>query len=185
MKISHNYYLIIDLEATCSDDGSVPRNEMEIIEIGAVILNAHTLVIASEFQTFIRPVRHPILTEFCTKLTGITQVDLANAPLYSEAIESLKKWIYVYDDAVFCSWGDYDRHQFLQDCSYHQIAWPFRSGHINLKAAFAKSLGLTKKAGVSSALRHLELTFEGKSHRGLDDARNIARIVQRVRLTMS
>ena len=29
------YYLVVDLEATCSDDGAVPRDQMEIIEIGA------------------------------------------------------------------------------------------------------------------------------------------------------
>jgi inhibitor of KinA sporulation pathway (predicted exonuclease) len=36
MRITNDYYLIIDLEATCSNVGEVPRHEMEIIEIGAV-----------------------------------------------------------------------------------------------------------------------------------------------------
>ena len=37
-----SYFLIVDLEATCSNDGSIPREEMEIIEIGAVMLNRST-----------------------------------------------------------------------------------------------------------------------------------------------
>jgi inhibitor of KinA sporulation pathway (predicted exonuclease) len=28
-----SYFLIIDLEATCSDDGIIPRHEMEIIDL--------------------------------------------------------------------------------------------------------------------------------------------------------
>ena len=51
MRIPTAYYLIIDLEATCSDDGSIPESEIEIIEIGAVMQNSITFEIQSEFQT--------------------------------------------------------------------------------------------------------------------------------------
>jgi inhibitor of KinA sporulation pathway (predicted exonuclease) len=68
----------------------------------------------------------------------------------------------------------------IQDCEYHRVAYPFRSGHLNLKAEFARTLGRRKKLGIAEALRHLGMTFEGSHHRGLDDARNIARIVRRV-----
>jgi hypothetical protein len=33
----------VDVEAMCSDDGTVPRHEMEIIEIGAVIQSSQSL----------------------------------------------------------------------------------------------------------------------------------------------
>ena len=55
-------YLVIDLEATCDDQGGVPRHEMEIIEIGAVLVAADTLAPLDEWQSFVRPVRHPELT---------------------------------------------------------------------------------------------------------------------------
>ena len=177
MKIAGAYYLIVDVEATCSDDGSVPRHEMEIIEIGAVMQHARTLAIASEFQTFVRPVRHPRLTTFCTNLTGITQGDLADAPAYPAALEKMQQWMGAFADALFCSWGDYDRNQFAQDCEYHQVAYPF-GGHLNLKAEFSQCLNLRRRFGITQALRRLGLSFEGSHHRGLDDARNIARIVR-------
>lgn len=180
LNIPNAYYLIVDLEATCSDDGSVPKYEMEIIEIGAVVQDARIFEIVSEFQTFVRPVRHPWLTPFCTELTGIGQDMIADAHLFPEAIESFKTWMGQFDDALFCSWGDYDRNQFLQDCGYHEIDYPFRSGHLNLKAAFACVRNLRRGVGIWQALRHLGLKFEGAHHRGLDDARNIARIVRRV-----
>jgi inhibitor of KinA sporulation pathway (predicted exonuclease) len=180
MNISNDWYLIIDLEATCSDDEAVPRQEMEIIEIGAVMQSSRTFEVEGEFQTFIRPVRHPVLTAFCTELTGITQHDVADAPPFRQAMEEMKEWTGTFGDALFCSWGDYDRNQFLQDCEYHHFAYPFRSGHRNLKAEFSRHLGLRKRFGLDQAVRHVGLDFEGSHHRGLDDARNIARVVRKV-----
>jgi inhibitor of KinA sporulation pathway (predicted exonuclease) len=171
--------MIIDLEATCSNDGAVPREEMEIIEIGAVMQSASTFEVESEFQTFIRPVRHRELTEFCKSLTGIVQANVDEAPPFRDAIEDVKEWMSAFNDALFCSWGDYDRKQFVQDCDYHRVAYPFGPGHLNLKAECSRALG-RKKLGVAEAIGHLGMNFEGAHHRGLDDARNISRIVRQV-----
>jgi inhibitor of KinA sporulation pathway (predicted exonuclease) len=180
MVIPNDYYLLIDLEATCSNDGSLPRHEMEIIEIGAVMQNAKTFEVVSEFQTFICPIRHPLLTAFCTELTTITQADVDQAPRFPVAMAAMQKWMYQFDDSLFCSWGDYDRHQFVQDCSFHGVGYPFRSDHLNLKPEFSRSLDIKKKLGLAQALHHLGLDFSGTHHRGIDDARNIARIIQAV-----
>jgi len=180
MRIENAYYLIVDLEATCSNDGVVPREEMEIIEIGAVMQNARTFEIDSEFQVFARPVRHPELTDFCTELTGITQDDLANAPRFSESLNAMTEWMSEFEDALFCSWGYYDRNQFIQDCEYHHLPYPFGQAHLNLKVEFSRTFGNQKKLGITDALRRLGLRFDGAHHRGLDDAKNIARIVRRV-----
>jgi inhibitor of KinA sporulation pathway (predicted exonuclease) len=180
MRIAKAYYLIVDLEATCSDVGEVPRHEMEIIEIGGVLQSTATFEVESAFQTFVRPVRHPVLTDFCTGLTGITQADVAGAPQFHEAIEAMNAWAAPFADALFCSWGDYDRNQFQQDCDFHQVPYPFPSGHLNLKVEFSRALGLRRRCGIGEALRHLGLAFDGSPHRGLDDARNIARVVRRV-----
>ena len=179
MRIPNSYYLIVDLEATCSNNGAVPRDEMEIIEIGAVMQDSRTFEVESEFQTFVRPARHPELTEFCTALTGIVQTNVAVAPSFEQALDAMKDWMSDFNDALFCSWGDYDRKQLLQDCEFHQIAYPFHSGHLNLKAEFGSTVG-RRKLGIVEALRHLGMDFEGSHHRGLDDARNIARIIRRV-----
>lgn len=180
MLIPNRRYLIIDLEATCSDDDTVPRNEMEIIEIGAVMQDAKTFEIESEFQTFVRPVRHPKLTEFCTQLTTIEQADVDDAPDYVTAIDAIKKWMFEFEDALFCSWGDYDRKQFVQDCEFHDVAFPFRSEHLNLKAEFSRAINSRRRYGLAGAIKYLQLTFEGTHHRGIDDVRNIARIVRHV-----
>jgi len=55
------FYLVIDLEATTSDDGSLPPEQMETIEIGAVLVDTPTLAVVDEFQSFVRPIRRPKL----------------------------------------------------------------------------------------------------------------------------
>lgn len=44
------------------------------VEFPAVLLNTSTGEVESEFHTYVQPQEHPILSEFCTELTGITQV---------------------------------------------------------------------------------------------------------------
>ena len=73
------YLAIIDFEATCCDKNSFPRNEMEIIEIGMVIVDYDTFEKVSEFQSFVKPVRHDKLTAFCKNLTSITQETVDSA----------------------------------------------------------------------------------------------------------
>ena len=48
-------YLVIDFEATCCDQGTIPPDKMEIIEIGAVMVDAGDLKPVDEFQSFVRP----------------------------------------------------------------------------------------------------------------------------------
>src|SRR5262249_41245325 len=149
-------------------------------EIGAVVQSTWNYEVEAEFSSFVRPVRHPELTDFCTELTGITQNEVDTAPGFPEALAAMTRWMEEFEDALFCSWGDYDQKQFRPDCAYHGAAYPFGTRHLNLKAEFARSQGLGKGLGIGAALRHLGMDFEGSPHRGLDDARNIARIVRRV-----
>jgi len=172
----NNYFLIIDLEATCSKDGSVPRHQMEIIEIGAVMLNRSTWEIDSEFQQFIKPIIHPQLTDFCTELTTITQQDVDTAATFPEVITQLQEWMLSFANYIFCSWGNYDKTQFIQDCKFHQIPYPFASEHRNIKQEFSEYLGVSRKFGMAQALQHLGMELQGTHHRGIDDARNIAAI---------
>ncbi len=178
MNLKHyNSYLVLDLEATCCDQGTLREKEMETIEIGAVMVEPQNLTIIDEFQTFIKPVRHPILTEFCKSLTSITQAQVDGAPPYPEAIALLKKWLSGYANGVFGSWGDYDRKQFQQDSDFHKVPFPIAYPHVNLKKLFTETQGLPKRYGMAKALEIVGLPLEGTHHRGIDDARNIAKLL--------
>lgn len=173
----YDRFLIIDLEATCCDRKTIKRHEMEIIEIGAVMLEAQNLTIVDEFQSFIKPIRHPILTQFCQQLTSITQIQVDSAPTYQEAIDPFKKWLYQYSNFIFGSWGDYDRKQFEQDSKFHRGSYPISSEHINLKQLFTENQKLPKRYGMAQALELAKLELTGTHHRGIDDAKNIAKLM--------
>lgn len=166
-------YLVVDLEATCDQPESFPRDESEIIEIGAVLVDPDTLAPQDEFQTFVRPVLHPTLTAFCTELTSITQDQVQHAPMLRKALDALRRWL--PQPVTLASWGAYDRNQFRRESQRKRITLPWDQQHLNVKEAFAKRVG--QRMGVGQALRRLGLRFEGTPHRGIDDARNIVRLM--------
>ena len=173
MKEPATYYLVVDLEATCDDRGSSPREDSEIIEIGAVLVEDATWRAVGEFQMFVRPVVHPKLTAFCTELTTITQADVDGAPPFAAVAARLAAF---GAGTVFCSWGNYDRNQLAMDARRHGIAPPLGPEHINVKERFAQVAG-ERKRGNRDALSRVGLQATGTHHRGIDDARNIARLL--------
>ncbi|MEK7952120.1 3'-5' exonuclease [Luteolibacter soli] len=180
MKEYSTVLAIVDFEATCCDQQTFPREEMEIIEIGSVAVNAITGDLISEFSTFIRPVRNPALTGFCKSLTTITQDEVDAAPAFPEALAAFAAWLARFERPVFCSWGDYDRKQLEKDCQFHGQPFPFTNGHRNLKAEFSSAIASPKRFGLGQALHRLGLTFTGTPHRGIDDAKNIARVYKEI-----
>lgn len=168
-------YLVVDLEATCDEDHAIPREQTEIIEIGAVLVDGRTLQPLRELSVLVRPRLHPI-TPFCTQLTSITREMVANAPLFPEAIAACARWL-GSDKPLLCSWGGYDRDQLRRDASRSGVRLPFGDRHLNLKARFADAMELDREVGVGAALSKVGLRFEGRAHRGIDDARNIARLL--------
>ncbi len=176
MKSKPAFFLVVDLEATCDEDHHIPRQQTEIIEIGAVLVDGETLIPTAEFATFVRPIVHRKITPFCTQLTGIAQADVDAAPLFPQAMSAFGRFL-AGRDVLLSSWGDYDKHQLTQDCRRHGVRFPYGAKHLNLKKAFSDALGETKSYGMASALRRIGLPLLGKHHRGIDDARNIARLL--------
>jgi len=167
-------YIIVDLEATCWEKGTHPAR-MEIIEIGAVLLPSAQGVQTSEFCAFVKPVVAPILSDFCKQLTSIRQQDIDQADTFDVVFPTFLEWIGT-EEFTICSWGNYDIEQFRTDCKRHNIAFPESfERHINLKQEFAMWKNI-KRCGMKTALNMMSLPLEGTHHRGIDDARNIARL---------
>jgi inhibitor of KinA sporulation pathway (predicted exonuclease) len=171
--------LIVDLEATCWEKPIHRPEQMEIIEIGALLIEIANSTVIEEFDLFVRPVRHPALSDFCKDLTSINQDDVDAANTFPDVMEQFLSWMGNPRDILFASWGAYDQKQLRQDCAYHRVHYPFGDNHLNLKKTFAER-HRGKKFGLNRALRLLGLSFEGIHHRGIDDARNIWRIVSSI-----
>ncbi len=167
-------YIILDLEATCWKDRSLNKQN-EIIEIGAVKIDAAGNSLG-EFAEFVKPKLNPILSEFCKELTTINQAEIDPAESYPAVIENFKQWINQDEPYVLCSWGFYDKKQFVKDCDLHQLDKKWLKNHISLKHQYAEIKNLRKPIGMGGALKRERLKLEGTHHRGIDDARNIAKI---------
>lgn len=168
------FYLVVDLEATCWDTKNGQNPNSEIIEIGAVMLD-DKMEIMGEFDQFVRPILNPILSDFCKELTHIKQEDVDDSNAFLSVYGELMQFI-GDRQVIFCSWGEYDKKQFRRDCILHNVPeFPKDDKFINIKRLFAEKAH-TPKCGVSRALAMLEMKFEGSPHRGIDDAKNIAKI---------
>jgi len=172
------HFLIVDLEATCSDDGSIVPEEMEIIEIGACWATEDGVVL-ERFQHLVRPLVRPMLTPFCKQLIGITQEEIDHAPPFPVAAQALQAFVNdaASTDTVWMSWGNYDFKQLNRDAQRHGIALPLVMPHQNAKRLFAKSQRIGKEVGMVRACTLAGVSLEGQHHRGLDDAVNIAKLM--------
>jgi 3'-5' exoribonuclease 1 len=167
-------YIIVDLEATCWENVR-DFDRMETIEIGAVELPAADSPPVREFSRFIHPVAEPQLSDFCQRLTTIRQRDVDRADYFWTVFPEFVEWI-GEEPFILCSWGGYDLTQFRIDCRRHRLEFPVTfERHLNLKKEFARLLSV-KVCGMERALAHAGLPLQGTHHRGIDDARNIARL---------
>ena len=172
--------LVIDLEATCDEGDGLPTMDMEIIEIGAVWATVEGSVLDT-FQALVRPVVRPHLTPFCRQLTNIQQADVDGAELFPAVAARLASFAQRHQapGATWGSWGQFDAKQLARDCERHGIESPLAAfEHVNLKRRFAKGRKI-KEVGMARALQMVGLPLDGSHHRGLDDARNIAKLLPR------
>lgn len=168
--------LVVDVESTCWA-GAPPQGQVsEIIEIGLCVVNLDKNTIDENRQIYVKPHQSEV-SDFCTKLTGITSDTIKQHGVdFAEAVQLLEK-TYLSKSRVWLSWGDYDRRQFERTCQQRQLNYPFGPTHINAKTLFAIQQRLEREVGLTQALERLNIPLEGRHHSGVDDAYNIAKIV--------
>ena len=176
--------VVLDFEATCDEDN--PPLPQEIIEFPSVLLDGATLDPIDEFESFVRPIHHPTLRAFCTELTGIEQKDVDAAPTFPAVLERHLEWLRSHGlptegdlPYAIVTCGDWDLKTCLptqlRACAIDFVAAPYRRW-INVKVPFKR--WKRKPAGMKRMLEALGIELEGRHHRGIDDSRNIAKIVK-------
>ncbi|MEW7293147.1 exonuclease domain-containing protein [Aquimarina sp. 2304DJ70-9] len=171
-----NTIIIIDLEATCWN-GSVPQGQIsEIIEIGICLLDTQTGTISKNHGILVKPEKSEV-SPFCTELTTITQEMLDEEGISFEAACEMLRIQYNSTEYTWASYGQYDLNMMKKQCLDIGVDYPLSQNHINVKVLFSKVKGLRRRVGMKGALGILEIPLEGTHHRGVDDARNIAKIL--------
>ena len=180
-----DYFLVLDFEATC--DNAVKIKPQEIIEFPVLKVNAKTMKMESTFHTYVQPTAHPVLTPFCTELTGITQEMVDGQPTLPQVLEQFHEWMSrngLLEEGVtscFVTCGDWDLKTMLPgQCKYFKI--PVRKYFrkwVNIKRIFQAVTG-QRSTGMPGMLSSLGLTLEGRHHSGIDDSKNIACILAKL-----
>jgi len=166
---------IVDVEATCWENQPPHGQLNEIIEIGLTVVDIGHRRRLSKNRVLVQP-QQSTVSQFCTKLTGLTQEQVAQGVTFEEACRTLKaEW--GTDVVPWASWGNYDRNQFTRQCDRAEVNYPFTTEHTNAKRTFAASHELPREVGMATALNIAGLSLEGRHHRGDDDSWNIAALV--------
>jgi inhibitor of KinA sporulation pathway (predicted exonuclease) len=166
--------LIIDVESTCWENRPPPGEVSEIIEIGLARVDLGTLERIDKRAILVRPQQSKV-SPFCTELTSLTQEEVDSGVMLTEALNVLRTE-YDSENRIFVSWGDYDRNQFHRNCQDFGLRYPFGPTHLNIKTLFSIANGIKQELGLDEAMKRLGLKLEGRHHRGVDDAWNIAQV---------
>lgn len=167
--------LVIDVESTCWEDKmtSDTRGERnEIIEIGIAVIENRAI---TETRSIITLPPTCQISEFCTQLTTLDAEYVDETGISFENAIRILKQDYKVGNSIFASWGDYDRKAIDKNCRWNGVSNPMSNMHLNVKALYAAHFGET--GGMDQAAKNMNIPFEGTHHRGVDDAKMIAKIL--------
>jgi 3'-5' exoribonuclease 1 len=173
-----DYYLIFDVEGTCEEDSGFDYPS-EIIEFPVILVNSKLEKI-DVFHRYVKPVLNPNLSDFCKRLTGISQQTVEQADTFDVVFHDFLAWLSKhcidFNECIFVSDGPWDLRDFIEkELTYYQIKRPkFMYSIIDIRKVFQT---VHKKGGnLQEMLTILGWEFQGNPHSGIDDTVNICRI---------
>lgn len=172
-------YIILDIEFNGRKFAS--DKPMEVIEIGAVRLNA-SLQPIDEFSAFIKPIYFAKLNGFIKKKTGIPQEEIDSAARFPAVISEFIQWLNRSDAFLLITWGGEDLKRIVFDTRMHKLddSYWLSANYFDLLKGFLRYKNLTNDVSVEGALSELGILSTGSAHRALDDARMTADVFRRV-----
>lgn len=165
------------------------------------------LEIVDEFRSFVKPTWRPQLSQFCMDLTGITQAQVNSAPTFQKVLRMFASFLASHglidpksgrsiQRFCWCSDGPFDIRDFVvKQCFISKIPMPlWLKGDVldvrrvvSARAAASGNPDTSTKSSTRSHIRSLNIpqqlqalglpAFQGRLHSGIDDTRNIARVM--------
>lgn len=172
-------YIVLDIEFNGRKFAS--ELPMEVIEIGAVRLNA-ALAITDEFSALIKPVYFSKLNSFIKKKTGIPQEDIDRADGFPNVIADFRKWLDRGGECLFVTWGGEDFKRIVLDTRMHKLddSYWLAAHYFDLLKGYLRYKKVTNDVSVEAALQDLNIAAEGSAHRALDDAKMTAEVFRKI-----
>lgn len=152
----------------------------EMIQIGAVKVDEHMQVVDS-FSQLIQPQHYIRLHPRISRITHITQEDLADAPPFNEAVAAFAAWC--GEDYVLLTWGCDDISVLNQNMTFYQCETPL-SKIYDIQKLFGDVIGTPKeRKGLKAAMEHLEINPDEENmpfHNAVNDAYYTALVFARM-----
>ncbi|KOS26495.1 exonuclease [Bacillus anthracis] len=169
------HFIVFDIERNFRPYKS--EDPSEIVDIGAVKIEASTMKVIGEFSELVKPGAR--LTRHTTKLTGMKKKDLIGVEKFPQIIEKFIRFI--REDSIFVTWGKEDYRFLSHHCTLHSVECPYmeKERRIDLKKFVFQAYEelFEHTPSLQSAVEQLGLIWEGKQHRALADAENTANIL--------
>jgi inhibitor of KinA sporulation pathway (predicted exonuclease) len=177
-KSNIRYILTIDLELTCDDHPNWSPEFQEIIEIGWVLSDLEYNII-KEGQFFVKPLRNRIISDYCTKLTGITQEDVKYEKKLSVAVHNWYNELECpSNEIMLAGWGN-DAEWLKKELKEQGYDLAFDYNYINIKLAdqllYKRPQG---RRGLKAVCESLNLSMESPQHRALPDAKTAFKVLK-------
>lgn len=174
-------HIVLDFEFTPIDKKYVEQKQIvnnEIIQIGAVLLDSNYRKI-STFSTYVKPEYAAHIKPSVSKLTGITDKDLENAPSLKEAVEKMTVWIGTDKRTRVYSWSDTDLYQLEDECYLKGIPFPENMRRwMDFQAVWSRLLCTRQKLSLKNAVTSANGQFMGAlAHTALYDAMATAELL--------
>ena len=179
-------HIVVDLEMNGVHRKSEARKicRQETIEIGAVMLDDNLQEISS-FRTYVRPEYNDGIEKKITRLTGITDEMVGNAPRFREALRMFTNWcLGTGDEVKLYAWSNTDYNQIRKEIALKDYAVSDAEEALltqewsDFQKEFDVHLGFEKQVSLKTALDMAGIDFSGREHDALDDARNTAELLQ-------
>ena len=170
------YAVVFDLEFTAWEGSMITRwtraRELtEVVQIGAVKLDAESLKEVGEFEMLVQPRVNPVLSDYLVQLTGISNAMLKERAVdfitayraFLDFADGANTYAFGRDDLIFADNLKYYGWTTLPVLPYtNAIPW-FHENGVDLKGKHACDV-----AELSGAV------FEGRKHTALADAKGVA-----------
>lgn len=179
-------HIVVDLEMNNIRQKSEARRicTNETIEIGAVMLDDNLQEISS-FRTYVKPEYNDGIVPKISRLTGITNAMVANAPKFHEALRMFTNWcLGTGDEVTIYAWSDTDFNQIkkeiiLKEYEVSEVERDLLENEwTDFQQEFDGHLGFERQVSLRMALDMAGIDFSGREHDALDDARNTAELLQ-------
>lgn len=171
-------FVIFDLEWT-TWEGALERNWngpgefREVVQIGAVLVEAENLAEADTFDVLVQPKKNPILSDYFMELTGITQEMVGREGIeFEEAMGQFASWCDRYPLYSWSKDNPGDPNVLGENCKFAGIAFPFEKSRFSSMQEFFKKYGVPAERYASGTIvRAFGKEPVRHQHNALNDAR--------------